>query len=287
MGLPAALGISGLGVPVQGDQANAVVSGTLPAIGPSIPFAFYGPFNLFLWSDINTALTTTAGSLTATVGSATGLGVGDSVNSVKAPAGATIGVLSGTTATLALPPISLYGSINPQQDKIFDLAESAGLLGATIIAPHIPAGATVTAIDVVGIPNNGTQPPVKGVVSISAAPTATNKNEPIIFEPTGNAILVSGTDANATFTGATIAYTGDVQVERSFDGGKTWVVCNVGGQGTLAQFPAGTPVSVVIGEPERGNIYRLNCIAYTSGAINYRMSATGAAAVSLAVASVI
>ena len=98
-----------------------------------------------------------------------------------------------------------------------------------------------------------------------------------------NAVTVTGTDANASFTGAAIDYVGTVQVERTFDGGFTWVVCNIGGAGQLAQFAAGTPVSVTFGEPEKDVLYRLNCIAYSSGTINYRISQTGGAAESLAI----
>lgn len=79
-----------------------------------------------------------------------------------------------------------------------------------------------------------------------------------------------------------------VRLERSFDGGVTWVVCGIGGGGQQAQW--NTPnqdVSVVAAEPEKGVLYRLNCTAYTSGTINYRMSASGGASMSLNVASVI
>lgn len=70
-----------------------------------------------------------------------------------------------------------------------------------------------------------------------------------------------------------------VRIERSFDGGTTWIVAGVGGGGQQASY--NTPnqdVSVVYTEPERGVLYRLNCTSYTSGTINYRMSTTGSAA---------
>lgn len=77
-----------------------------------------------------------------------------------------------------------------------------------------------------------------------------------------------------------------VRLERTFDGGTTWVVCGIGGAGMQAVW--NTPnqdVSVIVGEPEKGVGYRLNCTAFTSGPVNYRLSATGGAALSLAVAS--
>ncbi len=87
------------------------------------------------------------------------------------------------------------------------------------------------------------------------------------------------------------AWNGLVRLERSFDGGTTWIICNVGGDGTQATWPAaagaGFDVSVVVGEPEKGIAYRLNCVTFTSGPINYRMSASSQAALSLAVSSML
>ena len=74
-----------------------------------------------------------------------------------------------------------------------------------------------------------------------------------------------------------------VQLERSFDGGLTWIVCNLGSAGTLAQWNGGGPIGLTFGEPERQVAYRFNCIAYTSGTINYRISQTGGADESLAI----
>jgi hypothetical protein len=77
-----------------------------------------------------------------------------------------------------------------------------------------------------------------------------------------------------------------VRLERTFDGGTTWVVCGIGGDGTQAVWATNnSDVSVVAGEPEKGMGYRLNCTVHTSGNVNYRLSATGAAALSLAIAS--
>lgn len=83
------------------------------------------------------------------------------------------------------------------------------------------------------------------------------------------------------------AWAGTVRLERTFDGGTTWIVCGIGGDGTQAIWSTGTDVSFIAGECEKGMGYRLNCSVYTSGTINYRMSATGQAALSLAVTSVV
>lgn len=209
MGIPAPAGVGASGAPPAGDQANAVLSGAFAAIGVSQPFAFRGPMNLAIWASLVDALTTTKGSLNASVASGTGIAVGQAVNSVNVPPGTTWATFASPNGTLALP--AGYSTAN----------------------------------------------------------------------------IVSGTDAAAIVTGAGILYVGTVQIERSFDGGRTWIVCNVGGSGQLAQYNAGTPVSLTFGEPEKQVLYRLNCVAYTSGVINYRISQTGGAAESLAIGQLV
>lgn len=81
------------------------------------------------------------------------------------------------------------------------------------------------------------------------------------------------------------SYSATIRLLRSFDGGVTWWVCGLGGDGTQAEWATGKDVSIVAGEPEKGVAYALECTVYASGTIDYRMSATGAAALSLAVAS--
>lgn len=203
MGIPAPAGVSASGTPPTGDRANAVISGKITAIGPGLPFAFYGPFNVLIYASINTSLTTTANSNAFSVVSGTGLAIGNAIAGTNVPDGTTILTITGTTGTLTFP------------------------------------------------------------------------------SNTSNTAVITGTDTTAIFTGAAINYSGTVQLERSFDGGNTWIVCNVGGTGTLAQWATGTPVSIVASEPEKQVLYRLNCIAYTSGTINYRISTTGVAALSV------
>jgi hypothetical protein len=65
-------------------------------------------------------------------------------------------------------------------------------------------------------------------------------------------------------------FVGTVQLERSFDGGATWIVAAKDTSGTAAAYTA--PCSLVCSEPESGVIYRLNCTAYTSGTVSYRIS---------------
>lgn len=65
-------------------------------------------------------------------------------------------------------------------------------------------------------------------------------------------------------------FVGTVTVERSFDGGTTFVPVARDTSGTAASFTA--PTSLSISEPEKGVLYRLNCTAYTSGTASYRLS---------------
>lgn len=285
MGIPAPAGVSASGLPPAGDQANAVLSGVIVAVGPTQPFAFRGPMNLFLWGSVATSLVVTAASLSATVGSATGLAAGYAVKSTLIPAGTTVGALSGTTATLALPPLTFYGKTSTAAPAITNLPVTAGLVGSTVTGPGIPSGTTVLSVLSPAVPGNDAYPGTLGSVQISNVPTSAailNTAQPFVFTGVSGEILAGGTDAAASFTGAGANFVATVQLERSFDGGYTWLPCNIG-VGTIASFNAGTPISITFGEPEKEILYRLNCLAYTSGTINYRISETGGAAESLAI----
>jgi len=286
MGIPAPLGVAASGKPPPFDQANAVLSGQIGAIGPGQAFAFRGPMNLSIWASINTALTTTADSLDATVASGTGLAAGDAISSSLVPLGTTAGVVSGTDVTLAPPTITLEGLLTAGLAQIAGLAETAGLLGAAVSGPGIPSGVTVIGIVQAAVaPTPGLPDGTTGIVELSAAPSSVPirpGQQPFNFALTAAAIP-TGTDDSALFTGAAISYDATIQLERSFDGGSTWIVCNIDRAGTLAKWATGTPVSQTFGEPEKNVLYRLNCTAYTSGVINYRISQTGGAAESLAI----
>lgn len=291
MGIPASFGIGSITPPPAGDQANTVLTGQLSAVGPGLPLSIVGPFNVVIWATVNTALTATSGSLSASVASGTGIAAGTTIMSTKVPLGTTWATFSGTSGTLALPTYSLFGYTSTSTNEygfpiIYGLNRTVSLTGSTVSGPGIPSGTTVTSVVSAPTTNNLGQPNNDGVIQISATPTSASA---LTYPPTAftfalsDAAVASGTDSAALFMGAGTTFSGTVQVERSFDGGHTYVVCNSGGGGALAQFTAGTPVSLSFGEPERGVLYRVNCISYSSGTINYRISTSGAANMALAI----
>lgn len=61
-----------------------------------------------------------------------------------------------------------------------------------------------------------------------------------------------------------------VAIKRSFDDGATWNTVSRDASGLAAEYTA--PISVVCIEPEQDVIYKLECTAYASGTVNYRIS---------------
>ena len=64
-------------------------------------------------------------------------------------------------------------------------------------------------------------------------------------------------------------FVGSVVVERSFDAGTTWLPLTAAGV-NVSTFSG--PVSEVLEEPEYGTQYRLRCVSFGSGTINFRIS---------------
>lgn len=64
-------------------------------------------------------------------------------------------------------------------------------------------------------------------------------------------------------------FSADVRVERSFDGGTTWVPL---AKPDLTPALFDEPISFAVEETEGEVLHRLNCTTYTSGTVNYRMS---------------
>lgn len=88
----------------------------------------------------------------------------------------------------------------------------------------------------------------------------------VAFRPDGIDDRV-GAAFNISLWGTFVA---TVTVERSFDKGTTWLPLTVGGSSSLYTYTA--PVSETLEEIEADVVYRLNCTAFTSGTVNYRIS---------------
>lgn len=283
MGQKPGIGVAAPGL-ISGDTANAIVTGSFGAVGASQPLGFVGWFDVSIWASFKTTLTTTAGSTAATVASAGTLAAGAAINGANVPKGTTVGAISGTSVTLAPPTITLQGRVD-NDGMISFLVETANLLGATVSGAGIPSGATVASIVTPAVQNPSYPGGVntRGRVLLSnTATTAQIAKDPIniSFALTGNGVL-GGADANAVFTGAGVTWTGGtIQLEKSFDGGATFIVASRDTSGSMAQWNGGTPIATSFMEPERDVLYRLNCPAYTSASgvtINYRISTSGAA----------
>lgn len=152
-------------------------------------------------------------------------------------------ILMWAAASTALTTVA--GNINAT------VASAAGLaVGQNINSVNVPPGTTIGAL--------------AGLNVTLAIPPNTAANQ-----------IAAGADANATFDNIAWGANTSIQLERSFDGGLTWLICGVGGAGQQAIYTANTTVSVVASEPERGVLYRLNCTAYGGTPVNYRLSTSG------------
>jgi hypothetical protein len=190
-------------------------------------------------------------------------------------------VLSGSFSAVGVSrPFAFRGPMNVAiwcaiATTMTTLAGASSGTTASDLSASLAAGQSV---------NSASVPPGTTIASVST--TTVN----FLFPPgftAGN--VKAGTSVAASFTGAALSFNGAIQIERSFDGGYTYVPCNIGGTGTLAQYTGATvgPVSLTFGEPERQVLYRLNLTTLSSilgsGSIQYRISQTGGAAESLAI----
>ena len=95
--------------------------------------------------------------------------------------------------------------------------------------------------------------------------TATGVTAAPYFSPEYTSSVDGSAPFNMSLWGT---FVGTVQLERSFDNGVTFLPLTA--LGTAITFTA--PATEVFNEPESGVQYRLNCTAFTSGTINYRLS---------------
>lgn len=94
--------------------------------------------------------------------------------------------------------------------------------------------------------------------------TATGQSNP--FAPEVDLRGARGGRFNVTLSGTFVA---TVKLERTFDNGSTW---HVVAKSDFAEAAFTAPVSFMVEEPESGVQYRVNCTAYTSGTVTYRIS---------------
>lgn len=102
--------------------------------------------------------------------------------------------------------------------------------------------------------SNGTE---QGIVFISGNFTGTGQSSSQVVKGYYNFSLWG------TFVGTT-------EIDKSFDGGTTWIPVSLDALGDKASYTA--PITVTGFECENGVLYRVNCTVYTSGTINYRLS---------------
>jgi hypothetical protein len=94
-------------------------------------------------------------------------------------------------------------------------------------------------------------------------------------------VLIAGTFASAVPSGAATIYgsfnvslwgtfAATAQLQRTFDGGATWLAVSSDPAGDPLQWTA--PASLTWTEVEKQVGYRLACTAWTSGTVSYRVS---------------
>src|SRR5437016_2675780 len=112
-----------------------------------------------------------------------------------------------------------------------------------------------------GIPTAASQAPPSGDQAnavLTGSFAATGQSNSFLCWGPFNLVLYGSGGPNGNWNAT-------VRLERSFDGGTTWIVCGIGGGGQQATWTSagtGADVSVIVGEPEKGVIYRLNCTAW-------------------------
>lgn len=82
---------------------------------------------------------------------------------------------------------------------------------------------------------------------------------------TSTPVLLYG-PINVSFWGT---FSASTTIQRSFDGGVTWINVAQDTSGTVATYT--TAITLVLNEPESAVFYRLSC-TYVSGTVNYRFS---------------
>lgn len=143
--------------------------------------------------------------------------------------------------------------------------------GQSVVATGLPPGATIASLSTVQ---------VSGLTTVTLGGLSTTQ----VGGLTAGAVT-------ATFVGIGITPDATVSLERTFNGGYTWITAGSGGLGQPATYEFGSsaidnPVSVVAAEPEMQVGYRFNCTAISGApSLNYRLSISGLAAMAWGIPS--
>ena len=110
----------------------------------------------------------------------------------------------------------------------------------------------------VPVNNSGTGYAASGVSPVSGTFTGTGQSASLT--------PIAGRGFNISLWGT---FAASVQLERSFDGGTTWLPITASG---VQLFKWTAPASEVNQEDQASVLYRLNCTSFTSGTVNFRIS---------------
>ena len=137
--------------------------------------------------------------------------------------------------------------------------------GATVYTLGAPLSTTanspVTALpsdQVVSVQPAAAGLPASGVTAVVSTFGATGSSATLT--------PIAGRGFNVSIWGT---FSASVQLERSFDGGTTWLPITAAG---VQLFVWTAPASEVNQEDQISVAYRLRCTAYTSGTVSYRIS---------------
>ena len=129
-------------------------------------------------------------------------------------------------------------------------------VGASVV--NLPTDVMTNALSGIALAANQVPYGASGVTPVTGTFTATGQSAS--FDP------LAGRKFNITLWGT---FSATVQLERSFDGGTTWQYLTSGGTQTYKWTAIASEQNQ---EDEYIAIYRLNCTAFTSGTVNYRIS---------------
>lgn len=175
--------------------------------------------------------------------------------------------VTGTSAQSSAAPVA---SADPRDGTQYPvLARLTAIGGAVVVA----TGANPTAVAATDLRlEPGDEPvlvelsPGHKIAAIRAADTTAVAGT---FTATGQSSSfapIAGTPFTLSLWGT---FSATVALQRSIDGGTTWITASRDSAGAAASYTA--PAVIAVEEPEAGALYRLNCTAFTSGTVNYRL----------------